>query len=187
MKLSFALLFIFLLVGFSSFVFAKSLVFPFNQELDLKRPCFNNGTWCSTSAVCNVTVFYPDDSVLVNNQLMTNQISFHNFTITNTDINKIGIYSTSITCTDTGGDLAGNGFETFTFEVTGDGLKSSPFPIEFSVFLLGIVLIIVGKSKEDLRFFQFLGSILVLIMGVITLYPGYSNFNFANVTTHDKS
>lgn len=151
---------------------------PFNKELDLRRPCFNNGTYCSGSAVCNLTVEYPANfGLLLDNQIMTNQNSFHNYTFTATQINRLGVYEASMVCSD--GSL--NGEDTFEFQVTGDGNESNVFPTELSLLILGLFLIGVGTMTEKLRMFKFLGAILTMVMGVVTLYPGYSGLNYSNL------
>lgn len=157
------------------------LTIPFNQEFDLKRPCFNNGTYCSSSAICNVTISYPNGDTLTSNQRMTNQLSFHNLTLTNFNISQLGIMPTTMICNDPGGDIKGNAVDTFEIEVTGDGFKPNVFPIEFSIFILGIVLVFVGKFKEDLSLFTTFGGIILMVMGVVTLYPGYSGLNYSTL------
>ena len=68
-------------VGYNDDSLPKVLgrVYQQDKEVDLKVPCFNNGTYCSGSATCNVTILYPNSSVLVDNQLMTNGGSYHNY------------------------------------------------------------------------------------------------------------
>ena len=157
------------------------LTIPFNQEFDLKRPCFNNETFCSAAAVCNVTIIYPDGSILTNNQQMTNQNSFHNVTLTNFNISQLGIMPTIVVCDDPGGAVNASGKDTFEIEVTGDGFKPNVFPIEFSIFILGFILIATGKFKEDLGFFVTFGGMILMVIGVVTLYPGYSGLNYSTL------
>ncbi len=157
------------------------ITIPFNQEYDLKRQCFNNGTYCSSATVCNLTVNYPSGVNLVNNVLMTNQISFYNYTFPAVNISQFGRHISSVTCVDTGGDIHGNGFDTFIIEVTGDGGTERQFPIQIVFGLIGIALIVVGQFKEDLRIFQTFGGIMLMIFGVITLFPGYSGINYSNL------
>ena len=175
-----ALVFVFVLVG--SFVIAEvELTIPFNQEFDLKRQCFNNGTFCSSGAVCNATIFYPDGTVLTNNQEMTNQNSFHNLTLTNFNISQLGIMSASMVCDDPNGQLIGSNFDTFEIDVTGDGFKSLPFPLEFSIIALAFILIGVSYTTDRLRLFRVIGGIMAMAMGVVTLYPGYANLNYSTL------
>jgi len=158
------------------------ITIPFNQEYDLKRFCFNNGTYCSASAICNLSIYYPHGNPLVNNQVMTNNVSFHNYTLFASQINRLGDHIAQMSCIDSAGDIVGNGFQTFTLKVTGDGFQKDKFPLEFVILGFGILLIIVGKMKEDLSLFQHVGAIIIMVFGVITLYPGYGNINYSNLT-----
>jgi hypothetical protein len=120
--------------------------FPQNTIIDLKRPCFNNGTWCSSISECNMTATYTiNSSLLLNNVLMTNQISFHNKTIPAQA--TTGFYKVDMICKD-GTDY---GSDSFYFQVTptGNTLSAgensiiwipiiSMFVIAFFIFLLGL-------------------------------------------------
>lgn len=86
-------------------------------QVDLKRPCINNGTWCSGSASCNLTITDPDNLLLINNNLMTNQISYHNYTLNETQTFKLGIFKVDMVCTDVGL----NGAETFYYQISQTG------------------------------------------------------------------
>ncbi|KKN20293.1 hypothetical protein LCGC14_0937050 [marine sediment metagenome] len=174
------LIFAFLLVG--SFVVAEvELTIPFNQEFDLKRQCFNNGTFCSSQAVCNTTILYPDGTILTDNQEMTNQNSFHNLTLTNFNISQLGIMFTTMICDDPGGQIIGSNFDTFEIEVTGDGSAFRTFPLEFSIIAFAFLLIGVSYTNDRLRLFRTVGGLLAMAMGVVTLFPGYANLNYSTL------
>ena len=154
------------------------LTFPFNSEFDIKRPCFNNGTYCSPATECNLTLVSPNSAILVDNKVMTNQVSFHNYTIVKGANTQLGIMSASMTCR----DGAVDGENTFEIAITGDGVSNSPFPIQFSLISLGFILIIAGAMKERLRLMKHAGSILLMVMGVVTLYPGFAQLNYSNLS-----
>lgn len=176
-----AFVFMFLLLG--SFVIAEvELTIPFNQEFDLKRQCFNNGTFCSSQAVCNATIFYPDGTILTDNQEMTNQNSFHNLTLTNFNVSQLGVMAVNMICDDPAGQIIGSNFDTFEIDVTGDGFKSLPFPLEFSIIALAFALIGASYTTDKLRIFRIVGGIIAMVMGVVTLYPGYANLNYSTLT-----
>lgn len=167
-----------LLVVSLNVVYAETeFTIPFNQEFDLKRACFNNGTYCSTAAVCNATIFYPDGKLLTDNQGMTNQFSFHNLTLTNANISQLGTYSTFVICNDEG--LLGD--DTFEIEVTGDGFKARAFPLQFSLIFLAFIMIISSFFDDRMRLFRTIGGVMLMGMGVVTLYPGYANFNYSTL------
>jgi len=71
--------------------------FQINTRIDYKKPCFNNGTYCSAAATCNYTVFNPDNTILVDNLTGTNQVSFYNVSFV---LNEIGIHKVNMTDAD---------------------------------------------------------------------------------------
>lgn len=164
------------------FVVAEvELIIPFNQEFDLKRQCFNNGTFCSSATVCNSTIVYPDGAILTNNQEMTNQNSFYNLTLTNFNISQLGIMEVTMICDDPAGQIIGSNVDTFQIEVTGDGFGFRTFPLEFSIIAFAFILIGISYTNDRLRLFRTVGGILAMMMGVVTLYPGYANLNYSTL------
>lgn len=154
------------------------LRFPYNELYDIKRPCYNNGTICSGAAQCNFTLSYPNGRILLDNAIMTNNVSYHNVTVLKSQNNELGIHPAKMYCCDTGGQC---GADTFEIEITGDGFSKNNFPLQFSVLIFGIILIVVGHLKEELNIFNSVGSIVVLIMGILTLYPGYADVNYSTL------
>lgn len=153
------------------------LIFKYNQEIDFKRTCLNNGTFCSSSALCNLTLMYPDGTLMVNNQVMSSNGSFWNITIAPILNNQLGIHKTIVQCT----DGTTHGAETLDIIITGDGKPPQDFPIQFGVILFGFFLIVSGFVNERLRLFKHLGAILIMILGILTIYPGYSFINWTTL------
>ncbi len=152
--------------------------FQFNTKYDLKRPCFNNGAFCSDGATCNITIIYPNNGdFLINNKLMTNQGSIHNITVQQVSNNRLGVYPVITSCT----DGAVSGEDTFNIEITGDGKPSQTFPTQFFAIILSFVLIGIGFLSDRLRIMKHAGGMLLMIMGVVTLYPGYSFINYSTL------
>lgn len=174
------LLFFFLVLTFLLVVpFSLAAVeetFQHNDKYDLKRLCDNNGSFCSSSAVCNVTILYPNGNYLVNNQRMTNSGSVHNYSITEVQNNKLGFEKGIMSCT----DGTYSGADTFDIAITGDGNPYRDFPNQFVFIIVGFVLAGIGFVSERLRLFKHAGGIILVVMGVLTLWPGY---NFINWTT----
>jgi hypothetical protein len=174
MKFSFFLFFIFLL---AVQVVSATPTFQVDTLYDFKRPCFNNGSFCSAAATCNITMLYPGGAILKDNQLMTNQGSYHNITIVGSENDRLGIHRFIISCTD--GKLSGE--ETGDIDITADGNDFNIFPQQFVIILLGFALIGIGLFKEELRMFKHMGSVIVFVMGLLTLYPGYSFINWSTL------
>lgn len=89
-----------------------------NVTADIRVPCINNETYCSPSAVCNITIFLPNNSLLVDNEPMTNQGNFFNYSLTNTGV--LGLYHQQIVCSDGGV----NGYSLSEFRITKEGLNN---------------------------------------------------------------
>lgn len=109
-----------------------------NEPLDVKEQCFNNNTYCSATSECNITVKNPTQTILVNNQIMTNQNSFHNYTLNIANTTSVGVYESTIICID-GTD---KGYDTFNFKITSDGTLQSIAKSVMYIALLFIVVIL---------------------------------------------
>lgn len=90
----------------------------------------------------------------------------------------LGQYSVEFYC-EVPGDIGG--FLTYAFQITSDGQPFQQFPQQFFIIILSLAFIIVGLAQEKLRMFKHLGAVLMMIMGVITLYPGYSFINYSTL------
>lgn len=177
------LIFLFILVSLVSTVVAQQTLdeqiqsFQYNEEFDLKRPCFNNGFFCDTSFICNITLLYPNGNVLINNQVMTNQGSYRNITVSKLSNDQLGFIQGIESCSNS----TSAGPDTFTISITGDGKPFQIFPQQFFIIIFTLVLVIIGLTQEKLRMFKHLGSVMMMIMGIITLYPGYSFINYSTL------
>ena len=90
---------------------------------------------------------------------------------------RLGSYSWLINCQ----SPSAGGFISSPFEITADGSFEQTFPKEFSVILFGLLLIVFGLSKERYRMLKHIGGILWIVMGVLTLYPGYGLINWTTL------
>lgn len=160
-----------------SLVSAIDPVFQVNKEFDLKRACSDNGFFCGNDFTCNITLISPDGTLITNNTIMTDQISFRNITVTQVQNDELGIIKAIEGCNNV--TLAG--LDTFDIFITADGKPFQQFPIQFVVIILSLILVGVGLIQGRLRMFKHIGSMLMLIMGVITLFPGYSFINWTTL------
>lgn len=172
-------IFIFVFLFFSiSLVSAVDYSLPFNKDYSLNAPCFNNGTICSAAASCNMTLLYPDGTILINNVETSNQGSFRNVTLLASQLNQLGVLSSSFMyCCD--GGLCGA--STFDIEITADGEQSRTFPTQFVFVIFSFLMIWFGTINERFRISKYSGSIFLIVIGVITLYPGYSFINYSTL------
>ncbi len=138
-------------------------VFKLNEIINYAKPCFNNGTYCSAVAVCNFTVFNPDNTVLVDNIVAINSDAYHNTTFS---VINLGVHKVDMICND--GGL--NGAETFYFEVTGSGFNDT---IWFLVFILifSVGVMILGFKLLD-PWIVILGTLGLYFVGIWILFNG---------------
>jgi hypothetical protein len=125
-KLLILMIFGMLFISFAS----ASLIYRTDETFDIKIPCVNNGTYCSASALCNITVSYPSGSIDINNQQMTYQSSFFNYTHLATSIQ--GKYPAFVQCSD--GTV--NGASTFDFQITQTGKEISASQAALYIFMI---------------------------------------------------
>lgn len=117
------------------------------------KPCFFNGTYCSSAGQCNLTVFYPNNSVLLNNQIMTNSIYEHNISFVS---NALGIHKADQVCKDQGFFAS----STFYFDVTASGIQNTTSQsiiyiitffgslLLFFLFLFSAINVPVGTNRD---------------------------------------
>lgn len=151
--------------------------FQFNTEFDLKRACFDNGFFCSDAFVCNLTITRQDGSLMVNNQQMTNQTSFYNLTVDQADNNQMGFANGLMSCN----NVSNAGPDTFVIAITADGKPFRIFPQEYVAIIFAFFMICFGIMNDRLRLFKHVGGILAMVMGVVTLFPGYSFINYSTI------
>lgn len=117
--------------------------------LDVKEQCFNNGTYCAPTAQCNITIFYPNQTTLINNQPMTNSTAVHNFTLSGLEVESLGLYQVAAICR----DGAVEGADTFFFRITPTGSVLSTAQ--------GIIYLLVLLLATGLFCLSLLGAILI--------------------------
>jgi len=125
---------------------------------------------CSSCTHVDITISYPNSSLAVSNQAMTDSgggVWTYNFCETH----LLGRYDVNGE-----GDLEGveTGFDVLFFEVTASGLQNTfGFYILFILFSIG--LIILGYFVKD-AWIVILGSFALVLFGLYILYNGLSDF-----------
>ncbi len=171
------IVFLFIFLALPLVTAQKDPTFQFNKQFDLKRPCSNNGFFCDSGYECNLTLIYPDGNLLVNNQITADQVSFRNITISQASNNQLGVIEAIHSCNN--GTQAG--LDTFDVIITADGKEFQAFPNQFFIIIIGLMMVGAGFVMDRLRMFKHMGSILLIIMGVVTLYPGYNFINYSTL------
>lgn len=177
MKYAIKILFLFAVLLAVPIVVAGDLSFQHLREFDVKRACSDRGFYCDSNFGCNLTVFYPDGNIMIENRLMTNNISFRNVTIEQGLNTELGEHEAIMSCNN--GTTAGQ--ETFAITITADGKNFNIFPFQFVIIIFSGLLVGLGFASERVRMLKHLGSIMFLVMGVLTLYPGYAFINWTTL------
>lgn len=162
-KIIYIVVFLFIAVSVSAMEYDN------DKNISINVPCVDQGEACSSSAVCNLTVLYPDSSILLNNSQMDNEGSIHTYDLGITEIT--GTYSASVYCADEGT----YGHTSFEFDVNDP--KSSieinkcpsslPSAIMLGLFILIIIATILFAEVQGIVIMEFLGTVMVFILGWI--------------------
>lgn len=97
-------------------------IFRKDNDVHLRIFCTNNGTYCSSSTICNGSVISPTGIVVYSNVNMTTEdYAIFNLTINSTMLNESGEYQFSAFCNDNGNTKA----DAFVFKVTPSGIDPS--------------------------------------------------------------
>jgi hypothetical protein len=162
--------FVMVLISLTAFVSANDLTFKQGQDIDIKVPCYINGSYCSAGATCSITIQYPNNgTLLVNNQAMTYNPSYFNYTLNSSQTRVIGSYPCSMVCVD-GSD---SGYRDFPIEITTTGANNELMIniIAFIIIAFAIVMLVLGINKQD-WIITMLSSFLFAIAGIqIYFYP----------------
>lgn len=131
-SLTVSIILIFLLIPI---VVTSQEINTYYQDLavDIKETCHNNGSFCSSTASCNITIIDPKGNNIVALGFMTQHpsLAYFNYTVNGSSTNLIGFYRYDVTC----GDEGLVDFGTFNFQVTSGGNS----PTTADVLLYGLL------------------------------------------------
>jgi len=159
------------------------LMFKSNQPVELKIPCIYNGTYCDSSATCNITIIYqggvslPNGTTIVKDGGMSYNGPYFNFTVPdNTDL---GTYKCSMSCLDNGF----GGVNNFDYQLTSTGDNSNwSFWLILAIFSAVLVTMGIYSGNEYL---MFMASGAILVTGVYSRI--YGIMSISNVYTDSVS
>lgn len=159
---------ILLLIGIAS-----AATYEQSKGLDLKVPCINNNTFCSSSATCNITILNPDTTILIEGKAMDNKGTYYNYSLNTGQTSTLGEYTVTIACK----DGSENGYTTFNYKITETGEEGGNYIIAvYIILILAWLLFIIGMYKVEYTFIA-LAGIIMLVFGVYTLINGLDNFD----------
>jgi hypothetical protein len=178
---------------------SAQMIYKQSDAIDLKIPCYNSSNAvCSASAICNISINYPNETYLIKGKAMTNLGIYHNYTLISSQTQTLGEYKVYTTCQD-GNDY---GYSSFTYEITPTGYASlssgegtALLTIMIIILLTGIFFTILSFSFKNIAGKLIFGSFAGLFfMGAImsglvifdkiawridSLYAGYTGLWFA--------
>lgn len=141
---------------------------------NMNVPCGLGGWFCPSTTMCNVSIYYPNSTALINNKGMNQQGSGFNFTLTGGQTAQLGRYPANVKCSDPTSGL--NGSTDLLLLITPNG----EFDVSIGYFvMLGVALfftlglIIFGFSKQD-QYVVLLGSLGLTLVGLYILINGIS-------------
>lgn len=173
-KIIYLLMFLFMvgMVNASSYIFEK------DKPIDLKIACVDEIEMpCNATIECNMTILYPNGTILLNNQPMTHNPSYYNYSLNETYNSKIGKYYATIFCLG-----VGNGFSAFGYEInpTGkemiEGQGFTSIGLIMAVILLSFLFAWFGfkfSESNSLFFVSLFFMLASLITGIFGLQLGY--------------
>jgi len=133
-------------------------VFKQSQATEINVPCTINGAICSPSAQCQLSIIYPNGTVMVNKQNMTYNSGVFTYPLTSNQTSALGEYEMPVTCCD-GGDC---GVRHLTYTVTPNGEIASTgkgilyIGILTILFIFFILCIYSGMQVEHIALKSFL-------------------------------
>ena len=132
-----------ILVGLMFLLFvslSEGKTYQKETTVDLKIPFEVDGSIPSGSAVCNISIQYPNSSYVIDTGEMTNRNNGEfNYTINSSLLTELGEYDWVAFCCD--GSECAVGYD--SFEITRNG---NPTPDGMPTFQMGIIIIIFGIS-----------------------------------------
>ena len=156
--------FILFLILLSSLAIAETEYYQKNSLIDIKEPCINNHQACSNQSSCNITINYPSSEIFINNQPMTNQGAFYNYTLPNSTIS--GQYKVIIYCADNG--IYGN--DVFTFEINDNGRQTNDYAFIIGIGIVAAVLILIGVFISADKVFGFILKLTCFLFALFFIF-----------------
>lgn len=141
------------------------------ENMDLKVSCFDtDNDFCDDATDCEITIFKPDQLVLVNNQSMEYMGTYFNYSLSSDQNDDIGVYSAVVRC-----EGSTIGYTTFNYEIVekrGSFLQSYLYII---IIIIWVGLLLGLALKQDLL--VGLMGIGLTIVGLFIIQNGFVGYN----------
>lgn len=136
------------------------------SQIDIRNPCYYNGANCPPTTTCDLTVYDPENNVIINNQPMTYGGSFFNYTLPDANY-SIGSYKSDMVCSYSG--ISGS--QRFYLDI-GTGGNQSLFIILSIASLLLLLVAVLLKNN----YVGFISATLFIVTGLYVLIYGVGDF-----------
>lgn len=136
------------------------------SQIDIKNPCYYNGNNCPLTTTCSITVYNPDNAVIVNNQPMTYGGAFFNYTLPYGNY-TVGSYKCDMVCTYSGV----SGSQRFYLDIGTGGSQSL-----FIILTIGSLLLLLMAFVLKNNYIGFIASTLFILTGLYALIYGAGGF-----------
>lgn len=135
--------------------------------IDIKNPCYYNGNNCPAGTNCTITVYDPDNQVIVNNQPMIYNTSYFSYTLPSANY-SIGSYKCDMVCSYSG--ISGS--QRFYLDIGSGGDMGLFLILAFaSIILLAVALVMQNE------YIGFIAGALFIMTGLFSLIYGIGNLS----------
>ena len=160
-------------------IFAESSFYvPKADNYTIKFTCELDGSVCSDSTACNISISYPNSSSLITTNSTTNLGSSRfEFDLNDTQTATNGEYRTDIVCYDGGI----NGTSSFIYEINPTGIRPTAERTDtisrsiYFILIIGLLLFIgflFVREKPHVKWTFFIFSILFFLIGINLIFVG---------------
>jgi hypothetical protein len=133
-------------------------VFKQNQATEINIPCTINGAICSPSAQCQLSIIYPNGTVMVNLQNLTQNAGVFSYPLPSNLTSALGEYEMPVTCCD--GSACGVRHLTYTITPNGEIASTGKGILYVGVlavlFIFFIICVYFGLQMEIIALKTFL-------------------------------
>ena len=163
-----------------SLVTSQDFTFKLNDAANFTLPCTLNGFPCSSSATCNLTIRFLNNSYKINNQLMNN-LGNGDFT-SEVNFSSLETLRYKGFCNEAGenGTLTGDIFITPTGRTFDEGQGTTAIGIMFGALAVSFLFLIMGFSLEKNPSTMALGFFFVIFSIILAIYSLHLGYVYSN-------
>ena len=158
-----------LILGLAVVSASPDLFFKTGIPADIKVPCVNDGLACNNTASCNITISYPNGTLLTSNTPMTFSTTYFNYSLA--DTSTIGEYDSYVYC-GLGGEFGSN-FFTFKINGTGEENINTTSLVVFMLIMTIISFTIAGFIFNSNKWLFYVFFLLGFVFSTVLAFFGW--------------